>query len=47
MKVLKRIPLNIIIRYVVLLLVVFRIAKLTSGEEYFDSIKEAPINATI
>ena len=42
MKVLKRIPLNIIIRYVVLLLVVFIIAKLTTGEEYNDSI-----NATI
>lgn len=47
MKVLKRIPLNIIIRYVVLLLVVFIIAKLTTGEEYNDSINEAPINATI
>ena len=47
MKIIKRIPLNTIIRYAVLLLIIFIIAKLTTGEEYNDPLSETPINTTI
>lgn len=47
MKIIKRIPVNTIIRYAVLLLIIFIIAKLTTGEEYNDPISETSINATI
>lgn len=47
MKIIKRIPVNTIIRYAVLLLIIFIIAKLTTGEEYNDPVSETPINTTI
>lgn len=47
MKIIKRIPVNTIIRYAVLLLIIFIIAKLTTGEDYNDPVSEIPINTTI
>lgn len=47
MKIIKRIPVNTIIRYAVLLLIIFIIAKLTTGEEYNDSTSETPIDVAI
>lgn len=47
MKIIKRIPVNTIIRYAVLLLIIFIIAKLTTGEEYNDPTSETPIDVAI